>query len=231
MEQGAVKYPESGTRQGGVISPVLSNIFLHHVLDEWFVSQVKPRLKGRSFIIRWADDFIIGCEDGKDADRLMQVLPKRFNRFGLTIHPEKTVDIPFKRPPLSGRKAQTGTFDFLGFTFYWARSRQGNWVIKKKTSKKSLASFMKRVWQWCKSKRHKSLKEQQDALSAKLRGFYQYFGVIGNSEAINAVFNHVERTWWYWLNRRSHKGYLNATKFDKIRCVYPLPKPKIVHSL
>ena len=231
MEQGTLTYPESGTPQGGSISPVLSNIFLHQVLDEWFVGQVKPRMKGRCFLIRWADDFIIGCEYAKDADRLMQVLPKRFNRFGLTVHPEKTVVIPFKRPPLNSKKAKTGTFDFLGFSFYWAKSHRGNWVIKKKTSKKRQARFMKGVWQWCKTKRHKPLREQQATLSAKLRGFYQYFGVTGNCEAINAVFRHVERTWRYWLSRRSHKGYISGPKFNKIRAVYPLPKPRILHSL
>lgn len=231
MEQGSISYPKSGTPQGGSISPILSNIFLHHVLDEWFASQVKPRLKGKSFIIRWADDFIIGCQNAKDADRLMQALPKRFARFGLSIHPEKTVDIDFKRPPYDSRKSKTGTFGFLGFIFYWAKSRHGNWVIKKKTSKKSLAGFMKNVWQWCKAKRHRPLKEQQDMLSSKLTGFYQYFGVIGNYEAINAAFRQVERTWRYWLSRRSQKGYINGPKFNKIRAVYPLPQPKVVHGL
>ncbi|MEE9145973.1 MAG: reverse transcriptase domain-containing protein, partial [Candidatus Tectomicrobia bacterium] len=139
LEAGELTYPDKGTPQGGVISPMLANLFLHQVLDEWFVKDVQPRMKGRSFLIRFADDFIIGFAQEADARRVMGVLPKRFNRFSLTIHPEKTVLIAFKRPSSREKSAQgTGTFDFLGFTHYWAKTRRGYWVIKRKTIRKRL---------------------------------------------------------------------------------------------
>jgi RNA-directed DNA polymerase len=163
MEDGDIQYPESGTPQGGVISPMLSNIFLHYVLDDWFIKQVKPRLGGRCFIIRWADDFLIGCEYKEDADRVMAVLPKRFERFRLNLHPEKRCLICFQRPG-SGDNTKSGTFDFLGFTFYWGRSLKGYWVIKKKTARKRLSRFMKRLWQWCKDYRHDPRRATRNAL-------------------------------------------------------------------
>ncbi len=133
-EGGEVIYPEKGTPQGGVISPTLSNVFLHYVLDDWYVKEVGPRLKGKCFLIRFADDFIMGFQLESDAKRLMEALPKRFNRFKLDLHPEKTRLIPFGKPPRSGKPK--GTFDFLGFTFYWGKSLKGNWVIKKQTARK-----------------------------------------------------------------------------------------------
>jgi len=193
MEEGILSYPGQGTPQGGVISPVLSNIFLHHVLDGWFSKEVMPRMKGRCFIIRWADDFIIGCELEADAKRIMEVVPKRFNRFGLALHPEKTTVIPFKKPSSKEKGKGKATFDFLGFTFYWSKSRRGYWVIKKKTVRKRLARFMKGLWQWCRENRHEPIKEQYKELCSKLRGYYQYYGVRSNYKALEVVFEHAER--------------------------------------
>ncbi len=212
---------------------MLANLFLHQVLDEWFVKDVQPRMKGRSFLIRFADDFIIGCEQEADARRVMGVLPKRFNRFSLTIHPEKTVLIAFKRPSSREKSAQgTGTFDFLGFTHYWAKTRRGYWVIKRKTIRKRLRRFMKEIWTWCDENRHKPLKEQYRTLCAKLRGYYQYYGIRGNFKMLAVVFEHTERAWQYWLSRRSHKGRINWQKFDEtLRHKQPLPKPRIIHSI
>jgi hypothetical protein len=161
-------HPEKGTPQGGVISPVISNSFLHHVLDRWYVRDVKPRLQGRSFLIRFADDFLIGCEREDEARRVLAALPKRFNLFKLTIHPEKTALIRFQRP--SFRKEtdnENGTFDFLGFTHFWAKSRQGFWVIKRKTAKKRLRRAMKSLWQWCRNHRHENLREQYRTLCTR----------------------------------------------------------------
>jgi len=161
LEAGELTHPDKGTPQGGVVSPMVSNIFLHQVLDEWFVKDVQPRMKGRCFVIRFADDFIIGCELEADARRVMAVLPKRFNRFSLTIHPEKTVLIEFKRPPSRDKSAGgKGSFDFLGFTHYWAKTRRGYWVIKRKTVRKRLRRFMKEIWTWCRKNRHEPLQEQ-----------------------------------------------------------------------
>ena len=232
MEEGAVTYPEKGTPQGGVISPLLSNIFLHYVLDDWFAKEVKPRMKGRCFIIRWADDFIIGFELESDVRRVLAVLPKRFNRFGLSLHPEKTKIIPFKKPSSNNEDGKgNGTFDFLGFTFYWSKSRRGYWVIKKKTMRKRLSRFMKGLWRWCRDNRHEPLKEQHKTLCLKLRGHYQYYGVRSNYKALEVIFEFAEKAWRYWLSRRSHKGGIRWEKFEKVRASFPFPKPMIVHNI
>ena len=230
MEEGNLSYPGKGTPQGGVISPVLSNIFLHYVLDDWFVKEVKPRMKGKCFIIRYADDFILGFELKSDVQRIMQVLPQRFNRYGLELHPEKTKVIPFQKPPSNRKGKGPGTFNFLGFTFYWSKSRKGYWVIKKKTAGKRLARFMKELWLWCSRHRHDQIEEQFKTLSSKLRGYYNYFGVRCNYKAIEAVYEHTEKAWKFWLSRRSHKGGISWKKFESIRATFPFPKPRIVHN-
>jgi len=229
MEDDRTTYPDKGTPQGGVVSPILSNIFLHYVLDDWFVKAVVPRMKGKCFIIRYADDFIIGCEKETDAHRIMQVLPKRFDSFDLCLHPKKTVLIPFSKPPATVRKDKTnGNFDFLGFTFYWAKSLKGYWVIKKKTAGKRVNRFMKMLWQWCKAYRHDPINEQYAILCSKLRGFYQYYGVRSNYKALETIFEYSEKAWRFWLSRRSHKGIV---WYEELRSKYPFPKPRIVHNI
>ena len=232
MEGTTLIHPEKGTPQGGVISPVLSNIFLHHVLDRWYVRTVRTRLKGRSFLIRFADDFIIGCEQEGDAKRVMAALPKRFSLFKLTIHPTKTRLIRFRKPSSAKETDnENGTFDFLGFTHFWARIRQGYWVIKRKTAKKRLSRAMKSYWEWCRDHRHDNIYEQYKALSLKLRGHYQYYGIRGNFKMLEVVMEHVERTWRYWLSRRSRKSYIRWDVFARLRQVFPLPKPRICHAI
>ena len=228
VEGGATTYPDKGTPQGGVISPMLSNIFLHRVLDDWFVKQVQPRLKGRSFIIRWADDFIIGCELESDAHRIMAVLPKRFGRFKLELHPDKTQLIEFGRPRSDDQGRKRGTFDFLGFTFHWGKTLKGYWVIKKKTARKRLSRFMTHLWRWCKENRHRPISYQHATLKSKLRGFYQYFGVRGNYKALEVVFEYAEKAWRHWLSRRSSNGMV---RFGYLRDRYPFPTPRIVHNI
>jgi RNA-directed DNA polymerase len=229
MDEGNYRRSDSGTPQGGVISPVLSNIFLHHVLDDWFVKEVHPRMKGRSFLIRFADDFITGFELESDARRALNAMKKRFDRFGLELHPDKTKLIRFGRPNhKNGKDDKPGTFDFLGFTFYRGISRRGNWVIKKKTAQKRLSRFSKMVWDWCKKNRHKFMQNQYATLCSKLRGYYQYFGVVSNFKAIARAYYYTLRAWRYWLSRRSHKG---KVKFEDLAEQYPLPKPRIVHNI
>ena len=196
------------------------------MLDDWFVNEVKPRMKGKCFLIRFADDFIIGCQLKSDAERLMELLPKRFDRFKLSLHPEKTRMIHFGRP--SGGGKRKGTFDFLGFTFYWSKSRNGNWVIKKKTARKRLNRFLRMLWGWCKASRHDPIELQHDILCSKLRGFYQYFGVRSNYKALEVAFEYAEKAWRRWLSRRSSKG---VVLFDDLRKRYPLPIPRIVHNI
>jgi RNA-directed DNA polymerase len=232
MEEGVIHYPETGVVQGGVISPVLANVLLHHVLDEWFEQEVQPRLKGRSILTRFADDCVIGCEWETDAQRIMAVLPKRFSRFGLSIHPEKTVMIKFRRPMARMASGDgNGTFDFLGLTHYWARSRRGYWVIKRKTARKRLRRAKKSLWRWCRANRHLPLKDQHRMLCQKLRGHFQYYGIRGNSRRIAAVHYHAEEAWRYWLSRRSHKSAISWEKFQKLKKVFVLPAPRIVHQI
>jgi group II intron reverse transcriptase/maturase len=232
MEEGKLTYTQSGSPQGGVVSPILANVYLHYVLDEWYAQEVKPRLKGRSFLLRFADDFIIGCELESDARRILAVLPKRFNRYGLTIHPHKTKLVKFGKPPRNEPpEPQNGTFDFLGFTHYWAKTRQGYWVIKRKTAQKRLRRTIKAIWQWCKENRHLPLAEQYRMLCLKLRGHYQYYGLRSNYHQLEAVYQQALKGWWYWLNRRSRQRNLLWDKFKQILTSFPLPRPRIIHAI
>jgi group II intron reverse transcriptase/maturase len=232
MEEGNLTYAEKGSPQGGVVSPILANVFLHYVLDEWYEQAVKPRLKGRSFLLRFADDFVIGCELESDARQIMAVLPRRFGKYGLTIHPQKTKLVKFGKPPQnqpSGPK--NGTFDFLGFSHYWAKSRRGYWVIKRKTAQKRLRRSIKALWQWCKENRHLPFKEQYRMLCLKLRGHYQYYGIRSNYHQLEAVYQQVLKGWWYWLNRRNRRRDLEWEKFKRILTTFPLPRPRIIHAI
>lgn len=232
VEGETLTYPGKGTPQGGVVSPMLANIYLHHVVDDWYVKEVKPRLKGRSLLIRYADDFVIGCELEEDARRVMDVLPKRFGRFGLTIHPEKTALIPFGKPGADNASGcGSGTFDYLGFTHYWTRSRRGNWVIKRRTSRKGLRRTKKALWQWCRDHRHNPLREQHGTLCQKLRGHYQYFGIRCNMRMLESVYRYAGKAWRYWLSRRSRESNIPWEKFFKLMAVFPLPRPRLVHNI
>ena len=230
IEGDAISYSDEGTPQGGVISPVLANIYLHYVLDEWFIKEVQPRLKGKSFIVRYADDFIIGCEDEDDARRIKEVLIKRFNRYGLTIHPEKTQLLSFKKPDKMAKRGDN-TFDFLGFTHYWARSRTGTWIIKRKTASQKITKTIQSLREWCRQNRHIPLERQYRILSSKLRGHFQYFGIRCNMRAMEVILYQAIRGWRYWLSRRCHKGYINWEQFKKLLEKIPLPKPRIIHNV
>lgn len=237
MEDGSVSYPDAGTPQGGVVSPLLSNVFLHYVLDLWFEQEVKPRMRRRAFLIRYADDFVIGFRDQRDAHRVMEVMPKRFGKHGLSVHPTKTKLVPF-RPPSSttkGRPAsrdeRPGTLDLLGFTHYWGRSLKGYWVVKLKTAASRFSRAVRSIDSWCQSNRHIAIWEQQQKLNEKLRGHYAYYGVTGNSGALSRFLWEVERRWRKWLYRRNRTRSFNWTRFRRMLQRYPLARVRTVRSI
>lgn len=230
MEDGAVTYPEAGSPQGGVISPVLSNVYLHEVLDAWFERDVKPRLTGEAFLVRYADDAVLGFAHEADARRVLAVLPKRFGKYGLRLHPKKTRLIEFRRPPRGQKKAGGGSFDFLGFTHYWGVSRKGNWVIKQRTAKDRFSRGVKRIGDWCREHRHWKVRDQGKELTLKLRGHYEYYGITGNSAMLGRFLWAATRRWRYWLNRRSQRGKWSWARFRRMLAMNPLPPAICVHS-
>lgn len=229
MEGLVLSHPESGTPQGGVISPLLANIYLHTILDEWFVREVAPRLKGEAFLIRYADDFVCVCVKKDDATRMLDVLSKRFGRYGLKLHPTKTRLVPFRRPDYQCDGCGPGTFDLLGFTHYWGLSRNGKWVVKKRTAKDRFSRTLRRIGVWCRDHRHVDLAAQHHLLSLKLRGHYAYYGVTGNGPALKQLWFETTGLWRKWLSRRSQKAYINWNKMRLLLKRYPLPPPRIVH--
>jgi group II intron reverse transcriptase/maturase len=236
-EDGSLTFPESGTPQGGVISPLLANVYLHYVLDVWFEREVKPRLRGRAFLVRYADDFIIGFACEEDARRVLEVLPKRFGKYGLALHPDKTRLVPFGRPPhqpTDGSSAvggPPGTFDLLGFTHSWGRSRQGYWVVKRQTARDRLSRALTKIAQWCRSFRHHPLVEQHATLVQKLHGHFAYYGITGNGPALWQFREAVKRIWWKWLSRRRRRGFLSWNVFERLLKRYALPNASVVHSV
>lgn len=236
MEEGSLSYPDSGSPQGGVISPLLANVYLHYVLDQWFERDVKPRLGGRAYLIRYADDFVILFTHGDDARRVMGVLPKRFGKYGLSLHPDKTRLVPFRRPPPKAdggkddRRNRPETFDFLGFTHYWGRTRRGGWAVKRKTAAQRLSRAVRSIAQWCRKFRHLPMAVQRVKLSEKVRGHYAYYGITGNMRALRNFLWEVHRVWRKWLNRRNSRRAMIWERFYRLLKRYSLPLPKIVHS-
>lgn len=237
FEQGSVSYPEEGTPQGGVISPLLANIYLHEVLDKWFEDAVKPQLRGCAFLVRYADDFVIVFSLKSDAQRVMEALPKRFGNFGLALHPEKTRLVSFRRPKSSpdpkGPKGglQPGTFDLLGFTHYWGKSRREFWMVKRKTAKTRFRRGLKRISEWCRRNRHSPVADQHHQLVVKLKGHAAYFGITGNWEALTRFRLEMVRTWRNWLARRSQRAFISSERLKSLLTRYPLPTPVVVHSI
>lgn len=227
LEQGQVVNQELGTPQGAPISPILANIFLHEVLDEWFRDVVRPRMKGNCFLVRYADDFVMGFNLKGEAERVFRVLPKRFERYGLSIHPEKSRMIQFSRPYWKRGKGP-GSFAFLGFTHYWAKTLKGGWTIKRKTQGKRLSRFMSGIVEWCRENRHEPVADQHRSLSAKLRGHYEYYGVRGNYKMLEVAYEHTRETWRKWLGRRNTMNRMSWAKFMKaVEQHLALPLPRI----
>jgi group II intron reverse transcriptase/maturase len=231
LEEGRVSHPSKGTPQGGVISPLLANVYLHEVLDKWIARSVAPRLKGQVQMYRFADDFILLFRTEADARRVLAALTERFARSGLTVHPTKTRLVEFRQPPYRRRERPRVSFDFLGFTHFWGRSRKGGWIVQRKTARKSLGRALSQVREWCRRNRHLPLREQHRRLSAKLRGHYAYFGLTGNGAALVSFRYQVERAWHKWLSRRSWKSRMSWARFAQITGHYPLPPIRVVHSI
>jgi group II intron reverse transcriptase/maturase len=235
MEAGVVYHPEAGTPQGGVISPLLANIYLHEILDVWWQNEVQPRLCGRSALVRFADDFVLVFENEEDARRVEAVLSKRFEKYGLRLHPEKTRLVSFKRPestpPSDGGGKGPGSFDLLGFTHFWGRSRKGNWVVKRKTAKDRLSRTLRRISMWCRVNRHLPISVQHAALTKKLRGHDAYYGITGNHGALSVLRRWVTRIWRKWLARRSWKDRMTWERMNRLLGTFPLPPARVVHSI
>jgi RNA-directed DNA polymerase len=198
------------------------------VLDLWFENEVKPLLRGRANLIRYCDDFILGFEREDDARRVMAVLGGRMERFGLTLYPDKTRLLPFRRMPKRQRGGKgPATFDFLGFTLYWARSRRGRWGMWCKTRSASLRRAIGSVYDWCRRYRHLPVQVQHAALGRRLQGHCNYFGVSGNFRSLLLLVEATKRAWYKWLRRRGHRGRITWERFAALLERMPLPRPRI----
>jgi RNA-directed DNA polymerase len=210
-------------------------IFLHEVLDVWFHRDVRERLRGRAHLVRYADDAVMLFEYEEDARRVMAVLPKRFGKYGLTLHPDKTRLVAFQRPDRMTRTRggddgpdEPGTFDFLGFTIHWAKSPMlGRWVVMTRTAPDRLRRALNRISQWCKANRHEPLEMQRQVLNRKLRGHYGYYGRKGNRGRCWTLRYQVALVWWRWLRRRSQRG-LPWAAMARLLQRYPLLSPVAV---
>jgi RNA-directed DNA polymerase len=210
----------------------LANILLHEVLDVWFEREVKPRLHGRAFLIRFADDFAMLFEHEQDVRRVLEVLPKRFGKYGLRLQPQKTRLVPFQRPTDKGgpNSPGPGTFDLLGFTHFWGRSRKGVWVVKRRTARSRFGRTLRRIAEWCRVHRHQPVAKQHAALNRKLKGHDAYYGITGNCSALGRLRHWVERIWRKWLSSRSQHGRLSWKRMRALLRVFPLARPRVVHS-
>ncbi|MFH1763363.1 MAG: group II intron reverse transcriptase/maturase [Gemmatimonadota bacterium] len=219
--------PEEGTAQGSVLSPLLGNVYLHHVLDLWFEHEIKPRLRGRAFLIRYADDFVIALENRWDAERVMAVLPKRMERFGLILHSEKTHLLAFNRPKKGEDRRCPVTFNFLGFTHYWRKNRGRGWWMWCKTRRARQSRALRSIDEYCRSHRHDSVKAQHAALVRRIKGHFNYFGVNGNLRSLKRLVEAIPHIWLKWLRRRSQRTRLNWERFSALLKSYPLPVPRV----
>lgn len=228
LDGGEFTRPEDGTAQGSVISPLLGNLYLHYALDLWFERCVKPRMHGRAELIRYADDFVILFEHKSDADRVLAVLHKRMEKFRLTLHPDKTRLLFFRRPPRNqlGGKGPS-TFDFLGFTFYWRLSRNGGWFLMCRTRSARFRRTVQAIYDYCRDHRHLSVSEQHEALTRRIRGHFNYFGVNGNLDALKRLLHRAKLAWGKWLRRRGDRNRLTWESFWRMLERFPFPPVRV----
>lgn len=233
LEDGQLFYPDAGTPEGGVVSPILANVFLHYVLDEWVTEQVQPRLRGPSTLVRYCDDFVMLFAHKEDAERVLEVLGKRLGKYGLQLHPDKTrlVDFRYRKPHqhTSERSSLATSFNFLGFCHVWGRSRKGKVVVRQLTAKDRLARTLKAFNQQCRRMRHWPLRDQHRRLTQMLRGHFAYFGITGNYDRLSDLLYHVRYCWRKWLSRRSDRRNLPWAAFGRIEARFPLATPVILH--
>jgi len=223
---GKVLHPEAGTPQGGIISPILANVYLHYALDLWFQKVVMRCRSGEACLIRYADDFVCAFEKGEDAQRFYEVLGKRLGKFGLELSAEKTRIIPFSRTIQPGKTS----FTFLGFEFRWGKDRAGKPHVWQCTASKNLRSSLIHFKEWCKENRHLRLPVLFDRLNAKLRGYYNYYGVNGNIRSLTQFYYRAIRILMKWLNRRSQRSSYNWAGFKQLIEQFRIEKPRIVGS-
>ncbi len=224
---------DRGTPQGGVISPLLANVYLHYVLDDWYEQEVVPRMKRTTTLVRYCDDFVLVFDDFLDCVRVQRVLGKRLARFGLSLNLDKTltVDFRFKRPDGKRHVATEATsFTFLGFLHVWGKSRRGKNVVYQRTAKDRYARALRSIHLWCRKNRHWPLVKQHAMLTKKMRGHYAYYGITGNGKRLRWYAHQVQRIWRYWLTRRTRGWRLRWDRFQRILDRYPLPNPTIVHQ-
>jgi len=227
-DQGTVTRPEAGTPQGGPLSPLLANVYLHYVLDLWFTHAVRPRLTGAAALVRYADDFLVLFEHAEDAERFATVLPQRLAKFGLEVAPEKTRLLAFGPHAWRQGRAATGTFDFLGFTHRLGTSRTGQMVVVRQPAKKSVQRFLLETKAWLRQHMHDAPRDQQQTLAAKLRGVYQYFGLRLCYRVLEQIRRQVQRYWHWTLRRRSHTSRATWAWVHQ-RPWFHLPAPRVLH--
>jgi RNA-directed DNA polymerase len=231
LEQGLLRHVTEGTPQGGVISPLLSNIYLHSVLDEWFETAVRPRMTRACTLVRYADDFVMTFKSHHDAERVLEVLGKRLERYGLALHPDKTRFIDFRPERRGGTHpgCKEPPFDFLGFTHTWGKSQKGNNVVRQSTAKSRLARSLVTINDWCRTNRHRPILDQHLLLSAKMQGHYAYYAITGNMRQLQRYAHQITRLWRKWLARRSRSKGLSWSRFHAFLTRHPLPPPTVVY--
>jgi group II intron reverse transcriptase/maturase len=224
--------PEVGTVQGSTLSPLLGNVYLHYALDLWFTEEIQPHLRGKATLVRYADDAVFGFERQDDAENVRTVLEERLAEFGLRLNLDKTRLLDFRAPRKSqGEGKGRGTFDFLGFTWYWRRTRRGRWTVACKTRRARLTRAIRSVYEWCRSHLHQPVKEQHAALTRRIQGHFNYFGVSGNMRSLKAITHPARRAWFKWLNRRSQRARLTWERFEDLLRDFPLPDPQIIVNI
>jgi group II intron reverse transcriptase/maturase len=225
-EDGQVVHPQTGTPQGGIVSPVLANIYLHYALDLWFQRKVRRQQRGQCILIRYADDFVVCFEYRHEAQAFEQALKTRLDQFGLELAADKTKTLRFGR----NGGLHNGRFDFLGFEFYWEPDRKGEPRVKRRTATKKWRAGMQRMREWIKEHRHRPVAQQMKTLRSKLQGTWNYYGLIGNYRRMKLFYDETVRTLHKWLNRRSQRRSMSRRAVDRLLERFPIPPPRIVEK-